>query len=614
MATPTAIEVSVDAEEYSRYETGRDTITVTLSITGGAPYVDEQVYVDLIKARRSRDAVVATSTVSFTNTTDPQSAVVTFFLPDIVDQDLISLVRHGNYFVKATSAADENITASTPDFCLSIVSVERLKTDFLFGLDLSATEVREPKFQPQTITGVTITELSKTHPLGAYELGYIYHEDPTTPATAVIGTGGTNGEVTITSDGVYLGADGNALTVTVQSPSGPASLSASFAANQLIVNLAVDGLDAPIDVQNTATLVAAAIDALPEFSAVVLPGDGSVSLDTAEGPTQFTGGVTTIVRQLNWNGGPLVSIPSAGTYILISGDGNGASGGGCSGGGGAAALGAGADYVCVRVSSTLLMPEDNVTEGILIAKKTMDDDSIKRYICQAVAWVEKDYLATYVEPTNVVTDRDPTTIQYSAGINAPAPIFTDTDFDFIVSPLTYFVPRSQGKWVQIQTPYPQLLRVDSLYGAIANTRVIDIDLEWIEHSEQGGMIQLVPFNQEIAFDFIGLLWVNAIRGAAELPNFWHFNAIVGTREASCDIQELIAKKAAIDALVMAGQAIRPGLGSVSLGRDGVSESVSYTNAAQYGMFTGTINSYKEWIEEHGKELRAKYRGVTMVVV
>ena len=55
MATPTAIEVSVDAEEYSRYETGRDTITVTLAISGGAPYTAEQVFVDLVKARRSRD-------------------------------------------------------------------------------------------------------------------------------------------------------------------------------------------------------------------------------------------------------------------------------------------------------------------------------------------------------------------------------------------------------------------------------------------------------------------------------------------------------------------------------------------------------------------------------
>lgn len=609
MATPTAIEVSVDATEYSRYEKGRDTITATLSITGGAPYVDEQIFVDLVKARRSRDAVVATSTVSFTNTTDPQQAVVTFYLPDIVDQDLISLIRHGSYFVKATSVTDENITAESGDFDISIVTVDRLKSDFLFGLDLSATQIKEPKFQPQSITGVTVTEVSDGLPLGAYELNYIYHEDDTANATVAIG-GGADGTVTVTADGDLAGSDGNSYTIIVQTPAGTSPLSASIASSQVVVNLAVIA-GVPDNAANTATLVAAAIDALTNFSAVA-SGTGADPLTVAEGPTQFSGGATSIVRQLNFNGGPLVTINSSGTYILIAGTGGGASGG-CAGPGGSIP-GASSDYICVRVSSTLLMPLENVTETLIIDKKTMDEDSLKKYICQAVAWVEKDYLATYVEPTNVVTDRDPTTIQYSAGINAPAPIFTDTDFDYIVSPLTYFVPRTQGKWVQIQTPYPQLLRVDSLFGAIANTRVIDIDLEWIEHSEQGGMIQLVPFNQEIAFDFIGLLWVNAIRGAAELPNFWHFNAIVGLREASCDVQELIAKKAAIDALIMAGQAIRPGIGSVSLGRDGVSESVSYINSAQYGLFTGTINAYKQWIEEHGRELRAKYRGATMVVV
>jgi len=610
MATPTAIEVSVSDTEYSRYEKGRDTITATLAISGGAPYVAEQVYVDLVKARRSRDAVVATSTVSFTNTADPQETVVTFYLPDIVDQDLISLIRHGKYFVRATSASDDTITAESGDFDISIVSVERLKSDFLFGLDLSATQVKEPKFQPQSITATTISEISDGLPLGSYELNYVYHADNTANATATIGTLIPNGQVTITADGSLAGSCGNTYTVTVQVPTGTSALSASVSSNQLIINLDVTA-GVPTAGNNTATLIAQAIDALADFSAVAT-GTGADEITAAEGPTQLTGGATSFIRQMNWNGGPLVSINSSGVHILIAGTG-GAASGGCAGPGGSIP-GTSTDYVCVRISSTLLLPTENVTETIIIDKKKMDDDSLKRYLCQAVDWVEKDYLATHVEPTNVVTDRDPTTLQYAAGINAPAPIFTDTDFDFIVQPLTYFVPRTQGKWVQIQTPYPQLLRVDSLFGAIANTRIIDIDLEWIEHSEQGGLIQLVPFNQEIAFDFIGLLWVNAIRGAAELPSFWHFNAIVGLRDATCDVQELIAKKAAIDALIQAGQAIRPGIGSVSLGRDGVSESIYYINSAQYGLFTGTINSYKEWIEEHGKELRAKYRGAVMVVV
>jgi len=184
----------------------------------------------------------------------------------------------------------------------------------------------------------------------------------------------------------------------------------------------------------------------------------------------------------------------------------------------------------------------------------------------------------------------------------------------VASPLTYFVNRGSGSWVEIQTQFPQVLRVDSLFGAIANVRVIDIDLDWIEVAHQSGLLQLVPFNQEIAFDFVGLLWVNALRGASELPSFWHYNLIAGLRDATPDIIEMIAKKAAIDALTVAGMALRPGVGSFSLSRDGVSESISYVTSAKYGMYTGAIQAYKDWMDEHIKELKGKYRGPTLVVV
>ena len=601
MPVPTQIEVSVDDVEYSRYEEGRDTITATVTILGGAPYSAEEVRVDLVKARRSRDAVVATTDITFTTNIDPAMAEVTFYLPDIVDQDLIHLVRHGKYFVRATETTNEVVLGESEDFDISIVTVERLKNDYLFGIDLKATELKEPKFQPTSLP-VVIKETSKTHPTGFHTLAYNYHEDDLSNATASIGSG-ANGTVNITADTDLAGSAGNSIAVTVEAPLVDGPLAVSYDGDEdLTITLAISGgsPDAPA---NTATLIAAAIDSLDDFSATA-SGTGADSIGAAEGPTQFTGGATTVVRTLSWNGGTSVSVTGTGTYILPLGSASPLS----------KISSQVNDYICVKVNSLLALPTSSVTEQILIDRKQLDDATLRKYLCEAINWVEKQLLATPIEPTNVVTDRDPTAIQFAAGINAPTPIFTDTDYDIIASPLTYFVPRTQGSWVQIQFPWPQLLRIDSLFGAIANTRVIDIDLEWIEHSEQGGLVQLVPFNQEIAFDFVGLLWVNALRGAVELPNFWHYNAIVGLREASCDIQELIAKKAAINALIVAGMALRPGVGSVSLSRDGVSESVSYTTSAQYGIYTGTISAYKEWIEEQEAKLRAKYRGITMVVV
>lgn len=489
MASPTSITVVVDDTEYSRYESSKNTITATVAIAGGAPYTAEQVTVELRKARRDRDAVVATATLTFNDATDPvASQEVTFQLNDIVDQDLINLVRHGDYFVQGTSVSDTDVTGESGDFPIRIITVERFKRDFLFGINLTASDVKAPKFQPQSITGVEIVEVSRGSSTGFSDLVYDYRDSPN------------------------------------------------------------------------------------------------------------------LIRTLSWNGGPAVTISAPGTYILQSG-----------GSGPSSKLASSNDYVCVKVRALSLLPVAPITETILIEQSSMEDDSLACYLEEAINWVENDALSgVYLEPTNVVTERDPTTIQFAAGVQAPQPIFTDTDFDFIVSPLTYFLPVT-GSWVRIQTPYMQLLRVDSLFGAIANTRVIDIDLEWIEPSMQGGLVQLVPFNQEIAFDFVGLIWTNAIRGAAELPNFWHFNFIVGLRETPKDLQDLIGKYAAVKALTIAGQALRPGIGSVSLGRDGVSESVSYVNG-QFGNYSGTINTYQEWIKENLRRFKAKYKGVNMAVV
>lgn len=713
MPAPTSIEVSVDRTEYSRYETNRDTITATIVAVGGAPYVSEPVRVELRKARRSRDAAVDTTDVVLQGSTDPQTHTVSFYLPDIVDQDLISLVRFGKYFVHAeweatyatatlgagvngtvTLTADEagvdgndftievvnpggtsplsasllgnaitislavsggvpvvgsnrardfvrvlsplagfvasysgdgttDITTTSgptnftggvdavvgvsPDFSIRILTVEQFKRDYLFGVPLIATNTKLVKFQPRNITGVEVIEVSPDHQNGFGTLAFNITTDYVSNATAEVGAG-ANGTVSIEAVGDLQGSAGNAVSVQVVTPTGTSPLTVDFTDSTLTVNLAVSA-GVPVGGSNTATLVAAAIDALPEFTAEA-SGTGADPLTVEEGPFLMAGGVTNVIRSLSWNGGPATFITAAGTYILRAG-GNFA---GCNNIL-ANILPQSQSYIVVRIRSLAMLPTVSTTDELLIQYQQFDDETIATFLDKAIAWIENDFIAgVYLEPTNLVTDRDPTTIQWAAGVNAPTPLFTDTDFDYQVSPLTYFIPQSPNSWVGIQTPYKQLLRVDSLYGAIANTRVIDIDLEWIELSQQGGLIQLVPYNQEIAFDFMGLIWVNAIRGAAELPNFWHFNLIAGLRDCPADLRELIAKKAAIEALIAIATAFRPGLGSTSLSRDGVSESVSFNTTQQYGIYTGAITAHKEWIESHSKLFRARYQGMVWTVV
>src|SRR5690606_26549306 len=105
-------------------------------------------------------------------------------------------------------------------------------------------------------------------------------------AVATIGAG-ENGVVTVTA--LLTGSQGNDLSVEVVEGEGVSqALAAAREGNAIVVTLATDEEEAPNDTANTATLVAAAIDALDGVSAAA-SGTGGTALDTEEGPTPLTG-------------------------------------------------------------------------------------------------------------------------------------------------------------------------------------------------------------------------------------------------------------------------------------------------------------------------------------
>jgi hypothetical protein len=287
-------------------------------------------------------------------------------------------------------------------------------------------------------------------------------------------------------------------------------------------------------------------------------------------------------RQISWGGGPLVPITAAGQYLLRRD---------CSS----------SDYIITQIRSVSALPSTvgSTSDELMVVKDFMSDDLLRRFNDQAADWWENDKLAgVFLEPTRVATE--------------PIQSGVSVDWDFIVPPITFYAVQP-AKWIDILFPYPGLLRVDELFGQIAETRIVDIALEWLEISERNAFVQLVPFNQEVAFQFIGLVWVESLRGRIELPNFWHFNAMAGLRQVDPVIIETLGKKAAIDALTVAGHAFRGGFSSQSIARDGVSESVAYTASAIYGIYSATIEDYRKFINKEIKQLRGRYKGFNLLV-
>ena len=182
MAAPTAITVTLDLDEYSKFEDDRRKMTVTWTASGGGDMSGEQLTVELRKGRRLRDQVVYTApTVTIAGSTDPQTGTVVInLLEDPVDSTRkINKIRRGKYFVRVRSVTSSGVFGDSPDVPISIVSAQQLRNNYLFGLTLTANDVRAVKMQPTNITGITIKSLSTSHPTGFFPMTFVYQASPT---------------------------------------------------------------------------------------------------------------------------------------------------------------------------------------------------------------------------------------------------------------------------------------------------------------------------------------------------------------------------------------------------------------------------------------------------
>lgn len=107
---------------------------------------------------------------------------------------------------------------------------------------------------------------------------------PTVNATATIG-GGANGSVLVGVPGTY----GNLFTVEVEVPVGTSPLSATVVGNVITVSLSVTGGIAN-NSENTAILVATALENASELVTASYSGTGADPLTVASGPTALVGG------------------------------------------------------------------------------------------------------------------------------------------------------------------------------------------------------------------------------------------------------------------------------------------------------------------------------------
>lgn len=550
MPVTNILSVEVDKEEYSRFEEENHTIRVQFFVEGDT----DTITLELRKARRARTVTVASVnyTVDANSTpTTPHYAFINLQTQAISSPGLVSLLRRGKYFVRASS----------------------------FSSTITTTVAVDANALTDSLTVVTPV--------------------PALPVSGEIdiNTGGTTAETIDYSSFVDVGPN-SVLTLT-------------------------KGLKFSHFIGETVTLETIFFES-DDFEISVLTADKmkkttlfGIDLQSSDlrtpkfQPRKISGAIINEVsrnhklswfplnyvvdeagqRFLSWDNGELIEITQDHKEYFLP------------------ASGPSAEFVGVKID-WFQMPQTSVTESLFIDELKFNDREIRRVVRDTCDYIENTLLQVYIEPTKVVTDVDPSEISFSG---TSSELLIDDDYDFVKNPVSFF-PRRAGQWIDIQFPFPQIIEVEQLFGAVANTRVVHINPEWIEFASMNGYTQLVPFNTELAFDFVGLIWVEALHNAVPIPNFWHYNMTVGLKDTPGDILELLNKQAAISILTIAGQAFRGGFSSQSISRDGVSESVAYTSSAIYGIYSATIEEYKTWIKENVTTIRSRYRGPTLITM
>ncbi len=466
--------VTLNLDELSRLEPDRSVLAATV-LPEPAQLSAPQVFrVELVKARRARDAVVATTRLELQPADAARGVVARFDLARIVDADGLSAIRHGRYFVRATAVGSPAPPLESADLSVRLLTAHRLAADYLHGLTQLGADVLGPKYQPRAISGVEIIEVEPNTQPGFYPL--------------------------------------------------------------------------------------------------------SCNVD-ASGQ-----------RSLKWAGGPTVALDPRFQRFVLPDNRDG--------------------YVEVELVDPSALPAASIEESILIARAKVDDLVLGRFVDRATDWLEHTALQLFLEPTVLSTDGE-VLPRLETGFERLAPP-QRLDHDFIAPPLTFYV-QPAGKWTGIRFPYAHVTKVFGLVGQIAGAPVLGLPISWIQLQEKIGFAQIVPFHQQAARSLFNLLAGDIFHGVMEIPSFWRFAIRVGLREVPGDVVEAIAKKAALDALTVIGQAFKPGVSSESFSKE-MSVATSYVRNAQANLLSASRAEYKADLDALIPRLKNRYLGLSNVAI
>lgn len=250
-------------------------------------------------------------------------------------------------------------------------------------------------------------------------------------------------------------------------------------------------------------------------------------------------------------------------------------------------------YVEVQIIPDLL-PVGSVTENVILDYAEIEDSVLQSFLTDAYQDIQGRIFVA-LEPTNYDTERPGDTSYDST-------VFTDE----YVDPLTYYRDNffPLDKFLAVRFPAPWIFHngMKRLEAFFNSSKIASIDItQWIVNMQKKntGLVEFVPkVSATLIFAWFTTAGLAFLTRWGSIPSFWHYRLVAGLpdmqNEGRGRVRSAIARRAAIEALVLAGLASAPGLTGESTSRDGVSQSRSYAQG-QGGKYSQIVAQHQMFL-------------------
>jgi hypothetical protein len=248
------------------------------------------------------------------------------------------------------------------------------------------------------------------------------------------------------------------------------------------------------------------------------------------------------------------------------------------------------------------------------------DADVQLFIDNAIVETQRK-LGIFLRPTRIVAN--PTRRGLVEG----------ADYDLEEPPYDYR-PEQFRSFGFIQLRQYPIISVDRVSLVLPNgQKIVDFPKEWIKVYPKVGQVQIVPMSGSptvmslASMGSAGFALLNN-RWAGNIPQALEIDYIAGLKEVPADIHNVVAKIASIDLLGIASDALLAGISSLSTSVDGMSESFTTSQSAEFSQYGSHIVQYQQEVGaffgvnktgegQHavsGGGGRTYYKGFTMTIL